>query len=171
MEFSMIAVKKWVETFFLLIIVIYVVTSLAGSILLGITECLDMLKEKIELNNIFIVIMYLLWGIYGLINGLKIITCGLQQFAYNILKHVHETTIVLAMRYIYFYGPGGKHFGFWKGKLKEDICSQLYQSPGEFWKNHQNECNIELEKEIYSYVVGFDILFVCYLLWRFFKKT
>jgi hypothetical protein len=82
------------------------------------------------------------------------------HFVYEIPKYF----LYYPLQTLYFHGPTIMgHYGFWNGKSKEDICSQLTLMPAKTWLdfNLNKECNDLLEKKFHSFYIS--ILFSLYI--------
>lgn len=151
------------------IISIFVITSLILAIISGIEDCFNALVKTDPDNQLVIWPIQVLWPIYSLFTYVRWITLSMQQFTAHILKEFHQITIVYSIRMIYLYGPSFGHIGFWKGKEKPDICSQLYTLPSEHWKRYPEACENQIENEINSLVLAADFLAFLYFVFNYVK--
>lgn len=54
---------------------------------------------------------------------------------------------------LYRHGPSLHGYGFWRGAPSHEICAALTNVESDFWKNHSNECESLIAKEVQAYVV------------------
>ena len=54
---------------------------------------------------------------------------------------------------LYRHGPALHGYGFWRGAPSHEICAALTNVESDFWKNHSNECESLIAKEVQAYVV------------------
>ena len=80
------------------------------------------------------------------------------------LQEISKYILYYPLRTLYFHGPSLGNFGFWGGKAREDICSQLTLMPAKTWTkgfDMEEECELLLQKKFNSFYIS--ILFIFYV--------
>ncbi len=110
----------------------------------------------------------MIWVIYTLLNKTKSGLEGIHQLTGLVMGRLRDGIFVALIEYLYLKGPSWNGFGFWKGKRRQDICTQLKGSDATFWTNNIDECNKAIDAEVQSLVVGAQALIVVILIIKYF---
>ena len=90
----------------------------------------------------------------------------LGEHLIEILRYIHETAIVWPLSQLYFFGPEIKGVGFWGGKSKSEICTGLSTSPQLFWLQHMDECDLLIDRNLFSFVITIEVICYMYALYK-----
>ena len=84
------------------------------------------------------------------------------------LRGVVFTVLVWVVEHPFMtlYEQGPRAVGFWEGKPRADICSELTGASSDHWARNPDECNALIATRAHSWVLLIYAIIYCVLIWQ-----
>ena len=101
------------------------------------------------------------------VNLISSVFVGVFQITNSIVLQLRNATYVSILQYLYLRGPSWYGYGFWNGKLPEEICGQITGATVLHWSKNLDECNILIKSQVNSLVVIVEFIVMTFLTYKY----